>query len=260
MGQKCFVLDPFGETGVPTAAHNPFAELGSSKREHIAADAAQLADALIIGNPKDPHWTDSAKNLIRGIVLHLLGTNPKAATLREVRRLLNATPAELDRLFTAMVDSAAFDGIVANIGASFLGKRESGGRELQGILSTAQEQTAPLDDVVRVTERSDFRLSDLRSGKLSLYLVLPGSLAMLRGGGRTPAAERKSRRPKGQDGTQSSCLRKKRAAAMRFAPMSARAMPSFCRPCVPCGSIRQWSQWLRERRARSRLWSRPMTS
>jgi type IV secretion system protein VirD4 len=174
MGQKCFVLDPFGETGVPTAAHNPFAELGQGKREHIAADAAQLADALIIGNPKDPHWTDSAKNLIRGIVLHLLSTNPKAATLREVRRLLNATPAELDRLFTAMVDSAAFDGIVANIGASFLGKKESGGRELQGILSTAQEQTAPLDDVARVTERSDFRLGDLRSGKLSLYLVLPG--------------------------------------------------------------------------------------
>ncbi len=160
MGQKCFVLDPFGETGVPTAAHNPFAELGSAKREHIAADAAQLADALIIGNPKDPHWTDSAKNLIRGIVLHLLATNPKLATLREVRRLLNATPAELDRLFTAMVDSAAFDGIVANIGASFLGKKESGGRELQGILSTAQEQTAPLDDVARVTERSDFILRD----------------------------------------------------------------------------------------------------
>ena len=133
MGQKCFVLDPFGETGVPTAAHNPFAELGQGKREHIAADAAQLADALIIGNPKDPHWTDSAKNLIRGIVLHLLATNPKLATLREVRRLLNATPAELDRLFTAMVDSTAFDGIVANIGASFLGKKESGGRELQGI-------------------------------------------------------------------------------------------------------------------------------
>jgi type IV secretion system protein VirD4 len=103
-----------------------------------------------------------------------LATNPKAATLREVRRLLNATPAELDRLFTAMVDSGAFDGIVANIGASFLGKKESGGRELQGILSTAQEQTAPLDDVARVTERSDFRLGDLRSGKLSLYLVLPG--------------------------------------------------------------------------------------
>ena len=178
MGQRVFVLDPFGETGVPPsgmgAAHNPFAELGMGRPEHVAADAAQLADALIIGNAKDPHWTDSAKNLIRGIVLHLLDTEPKAATLRELRRILNATPAELERLFTAMVDSSAFDGVVANIGAAFLGKKESGGRELQGILSTAQEQTAPLDDVVRITERSDFKLADLRSGKITIYLVLPG--------------------------------------------------------------------------------------
>jgi hypothetical protein len=80
------------------------------------------------------------------------------ASIREVRRRLNGTPAELDALFTAMTGSSAFDGVVANIGASFLGKLEAGGRELQGILSTAQEQTAPLDDIVRITERSDFRL------------------------------------------------------------------------------------------------------
>jgi len=174
MGQRVYVLDPFGETGIPSASHNPFAELGMGRGEHVAADASQLADALIIGNPRDPHWTDSAKNLIRGITLHLLSTDPNAATLREVRRILNASPAELERLFTAMVDSNAFEGIVANIGAAFFGKKESGGRELQGILSTAQEQTAPLDDVIRVTERSDFRLSELRSGKVSIYLVLPG--------------------------------------------------------------------------------------
>lgn len=173
MGQRVYVLDPFGETGEASAAHNPFDELGHGKAAHIAADAAQLADALIIGNPRDPHWTDSAKNLIRGYVLHLLSTTSHA-TLREVRRLLNATPDELDTLFEAMTNSSAFDGIVANIGASFLGKKEAGGRELQGILSTAQEQTAPLDDVLAVTGRSDFHLSGLASGKVTLYLVLPG--------------------------------------------------------------------------------------
>lgn len=174
MGQRVFVLDPFGETGVPSASHNPFAELRHGKADHVAADAAQIADALIIGNPRDPHWTDSAKNLVRGIILHLLATEPQNTTMRELRKMLSATPAELERLFLAMADSSAFDGVVANIGAAFLGKKESGGRELQGILSTAQEQTAPLDDVVRITERSDFTLSDLRSGNLTLYLVLPG--------------------------------------------------------------------------------------
>jgi type IV secretion system protein VirD4 len=72
MGQRVFVLDPFGETGLPAGSHNPFAELGHGRAEHVAADAAQLADALIIGNPRDPHWTDSAKNLVRGIALHLI--------------------------------------------------------------------------------------------------------------------------------------------------------------------------------------------
>jgi type IV secretion system protein VirD4 len=173
MGQHVHVLDPFGETGIRTSAHNPFTELGHGRREHVAADAAQLADALIIGNPRDPHWTDSAKNLVRGIVLHLLA-QADAANLRKLRRLLNATPAELDRLFTAMANSSAFEGVVANIGASLLGKREAGGRELQGILSTAQEQTAPLDDIVHMTDRSDLQLSDLRRGRMTIYLVLPG--------------------------------------------------------------------------------------
>lgn len=174
MGQRVFVLDPFDETGIPTGAYNPLDELGFGKPLHVAADAAQLADALIVGNPRDPHWTDSAKNLARGGILHQVATDPAEASLRNLRRTLNGTPAELDRLFTAMANSDAFDGVVGNIGASFLGKLEAGGRELQGILSTAQEQTAPLDDIIRITDVSDFRLSDLHKGNLSLFLVLPG--------------------------------------------------------------------------------------
>jgi len=174
LGQDVFILDPFDELGGTSNSYNPFSELGVKSRRHLAADAAQVADALIINNQRDPHWTDSAKNLVRGIVLHLMSTATGPVTLREVRRLLSATPAELDRLFNDMVGSSAFDGIVANIGASYLGKQESGGRELQSILSTAQEQTAPFDDLLHVTENSDFRLADLNSGKMTIFLVLPG--------------------------------------------------------------------------------------
>ena len=174
MGQRVFVLDPFGETGEPTASHNPFAELGQGRLHHVAADMAQLADALIISNNKDPHWTDSAKNLVRGIGLLLLSGDPAIATLRAVRQAMSGTPAELEQLFTHMTNSAAFDGIVANIGSSLLGKLAAGGRELQSILSTAQEQTAPLDDILHLTERTDFRLAELSEGKTTIYLVLPG--------------------------------------------------------------------------------------
>ena len=171
MGHQVFILDPFGETGEASAAHNPFSELGHGRPQLIAADAAQLGDALIIPNNKDPHWTDSARNLVRGIILLLLATALERANMRELRRLLCGTPPELEELFTAMIACDAFDGIVQNTGRTFLGKNE---RELASIMSTAQEQTAPMDDVLHVTERSDFRLTDLRSGRLSIYLVLPG--------------------------------------------------------------------------------------
>lgn len=172
MGQLVYVLDPFGETDEASASHNPLDELGHGKAEHVAPDAAQLADANIVSNERDPHWTDSAKNLTKGFTLQFLSTT-SAPSLREVRRALNATPAELDALFAAMANSSAFDGVVGNIGSSFLGKMESAGRELQSILSTAQEQTAPLDDVMHVMERSDFKLRDLSRGNITIFLVLP---------------------------------------------------------------------------------------
>lgn len=173
LGQKVYILDPFGETGQPSARHNPFDELKDSKAEHQAADVALLADALIISQDKDPHWTDSAKNLIRGLTLHLLSTGEKT-TIRELRRLMNADPDELDQTLKAMRRSQAYDGAVANVGAAFLGKAMAGGEELASILSTAQEQTTPLDDVRAITDSSDFRLRDLKEGKVTVYLVLPG--------------------------------------------------------------------------------------
>lgn len=174
LGQRVYVLDPFGEIGEDTASYNPFSELGVGNARHVAADAAQAADSLIINNQRDPHWTDSGKNLSRGLLLNAIATNPRTVTLRDLRRQLSNTPAEFDALFRQMTESSAFDGIVANIGASYLGKQEAGGRELQSILSTVQEQTAPFDDILHVTDRSDFKLADLNSGQMSIFLVLPG--------------------------------------------------------------------------------------
>lgn len=144
------------------------------KEQFVSADAAQLADAMIISNRNDPHWTDAAKNLLSGIVLHLIDRYPQKTTVREMRRLLNGTSAELDRLFGEMANSTAFDGVVGNIGAAFLGKKEGSPRELQGILSTAQEQTRPFDDIAGIMDKSDFRLSELSGGNVTIYLVLPG--------------------------------------------------------------------------------------
>lgn len=177
LGQQVFALDPFGVTGVRSARHNPFTEILKARTEHMAADTALFADALIISNDKDPHWTESAKNWIKGLALHLLsGTllGGPVPTIRQLRQLMHCTPAEMDDLYAAMADSDAFDGIVSNLGSAFMGKREAGGRELASIVSTAHEQTAPLDDLYAVTDESDFDLGDLSKGGMTIYLILPG--------------------------------------------------------------------------------------
>ena len=173
MGQNVHVLDPFGETSFATAHYNPFDELGFGRPDHVAADAAIAADSLIVPNERDPHWTESARNLIRGAILYLMDRDGRA-TIRSLRAALSGTKSELEELLTGMTDSLAFDGIVSNIGSAFLAKFVEGTREFSSILSTAQEQTAPLDDVRNVTDYSDFELADLWKGNTTIYLVLPG--------------------------------------------------------------------------------------
>lgn len=172
MGQRGFVFDPFGVTGMPSASYNPFSELETTDPRYWAADIAQAIDAIVINNAKDPHWTDAGKNLLRGTALHILHTTKKAPTLRQLRRLVNGTADDLEKLFEGMAKSSIES--VANTGASFLGKLELGPKELQSILSTVQEQTASFDDVAHITERSDLKLTDLRNGNVTIYLVLPG--------------------------------------------------------------------------------------
>lgn len=172
MGQRICVFDPFGLTGMPSASYNPFSELEGTNPQYIAADIAQAVDAIVINNAKDPHWTDAAKNLLRGAALHILHTTKTPPTLRQLRRLINGTSEDLEKLFEAMRKSPIES--VANTGAAFKGKLELSPRELQSILSTVQEQTASFDDVAHVTDRSDLKLTDLRNGNVTIYLVLPG--------------------------------------------------------------------------------------
>lgn len=172
MGQRVYICDPFGVSGFQSASYNPFSELEGADPRYLGADVAQAVDAVIINNAKDPHWTDAAKNMLRGVALHILQRSGKAPTLRTLRRLVNGTKEDLEGLFTAMSKSPIES--VRNTGTSFLGKLEMGPRELQSILSTAQEQTASFDDVAHITEQSDFRMTDLGSGGMTVYLVLPG--------------------------------------------------------------------------------------
>lgn len=184
-GQSVYILDPFGQVTGPAAQFranfNPLAELVRDDRSDVPDDAALIADALIIESSGDSHWTSSAKNLIKGLILYLL--EAKHPTLNGLRNMLtlpisgtreddNDKPW-LSTIFKLMANSEAFDGVMANIGSAMSSKTDG---ELSSIISTAVEQTDFLGGkLASVLGSSDFLMSDLKRRPMTVFIVLPAS-------------------------------------------------------------------------------------
>lgn len=187
MGQKVVVLDPFGETGLPTGSFNPLDQL-DAKSELVIDDAGQVADALIIANEKEPHWTDSARILVKALILYaLLREKPEERNLVTVHQLLTFNHPDLvDIVKEAKVSAAkalfrmlqnagdAFRGTVAAVGRSFNDMAE---KERESILSTARAQLEFLESpkLQEILARSDFKLEELKTRRTTIYLCLPAT-------------------------------------------------------------------------------------
>ena len=169
------ILDPFGVTGIPSAAFNPLDMLEPSGLD-VAEDATTLADALVFDEPgqtSEAHWNEEAKALIGGMILHIaaheLGDRRSLVTLRDY---LTLAPDALAALLKYMQASNAAGGLVARAANRHLGKSD---REAAGVLSSAQRHTHFLDSprMAAVLGRSDFRFADLKRRNVTVFLVLP---------------------------------------------------------------------------------------
>jgi len=184
-GQKVVVLDPFNESGVPSGRFNPLDEIDPGS-QHVKDDAGQVADALIVPNDRDPHWTDSARILTKALILYTLTLAKEDRHLLTVWQLLNGThPLVTDiarrkecgsrpALFLLLRSCEAFGGTVASAGINF---GQMADKELQSVFSTTLTQLEFLDSdaMANVLSGSDLRLSDLKTRKSTLYLCLPAT-------------------------------------------------------------------------------------
>lgn len=185
LGQRIVVLDPFGTTGAPPAHFNPLAEIDPTALTAVD-DAALLAEALVVQEGQGgegQHWVNGARELIKGLILFALTLPLELRHLGTVREFFR-TPAGLHegktipghRVALQGLANAgdAFGGLVAGIGNSFLGKDE---RELSGLISTADVQLGFLDSppLTACLTRSDFKLSELKTSPMTVYLCLPAS-------------------------------------------------------------------------------------
>jgi type IV secretion system protein VirD4 len=188
-GQKRYVLDPFGENGrYPSNSFNPLAEL-DAQLPSVVDDAALLADALIQTNERDPHWTDSAKRLIKALILYLVNRgDSEAAHLGTMRDLLMlrhpavkraatyASVSEEEALFRLLTTAGdAMGGVILGEAKAFQQLHQRSEREFGSILSTARTQTEFLDSMAlrAIYQKSDFRLRDLKREDVTLYICLP---------------------------------------------------------------------------------------
>lgn len=172
-GNTVAAFDPYGLTSRPGARFNPLAGMAGGQ---MVRGADYLAEALIIG--EDDHWNESARALVRALVLHLL-TCPdeqlrgRARDLPTLRELLTGA---LDVTLDEMAGSEAAGGLVARLAESIL---DIPPNERGSIISTARRGTKWLDN----PELADmFRagpdcisFDDLRdpSKRLSVFVCLP---------------------------------------------------------------------------------------
>lgn len=174
MGQAVHVLDPWGITGLTRASFNPLLALAPDSAD-LAEDAALLADSLVLPatTGEEEFWYGEARALLTGLILHIVTTElPEHRHLGTLRAALTAGKEEFEALLADMLDNTAAYGLVARAAQRLQQKTD---KERSGVISTAQAQTHFLDSprMTEVLSSSSFDLADLKSGRTTIYLVLP---------------------------------------------------------------------------------------
>src|ERR1700733_10820250 len=181
--QAVHVLDPFMAAAVDKSyrsSFNPFDALDPNRDETID-EASRLANAIVVVKPDahDPFWDESARTMVRGLILHVLTADhfmPNERNLITLRNLIvrgewqiaeaireqghdeeKIDPPHL-LLWRMMERNPAFDGLVAGIGARFRNMMKGSDKQFEGILQSVTVHTEFLDSpgMRRCLEKSDF--------------------------------------------------------------------------------------------------------
>lgn len=190
MGQEVAVLDPFGVADVPDALRASFNPLDLIDIDGPDAidEAKAIAEAIVVSDdPKDMHWTESARQWVAALALYVkVVAHEGSRDLDMVRLLLTrgllpdqgATEGDsvsgFQELIRLMKGCNAAHGAIAAAAETLDGMATD---ERGSVLSFARRNTAFLDSprMKAVTSSSTFDLGALKTSArgLSIYLCLP---------------------------------------------------------------------------------------
>ena len=165
---KVIVFSPFGEK---SDCFNPI-DFIRINTENELDDTKLVADMMIQDdNPNDPFWSREARTWVEGLLLYVAHESPPPLrNIAEVRYLLMQTRRDWELMVEDMLrcKNPGIKRVAASITATEP-------KVAASILSTAKSQTAVWDSpkLQKITSRSDFRMEDIKTQNVSLYIVIP---------------------------------------------------------------------------------------
>ena len=182
-GQKVFVLNPWGLHGLPKQRFNPLAYLidmfeDETIRRGLTEEVAALALQLV-PEPEDARnkfFREGSRKLLRAFMLHFASRGrPASCTLPELWRVLqNAT--RMDETLIEMAGSDALGGVVADFADDIARTIEKNPESFQSFIEGATQAVSIFDPAGWLADSvaaSDFSFAELKTGRVSVYLVIP---------------------------------------------------------------------------------------
>jgi type IV secretion system protein VirD4 len=182
-GHKVVVIDPFAVIPktyprlvekYPYLASNGFnpVEALDPDSEDFADEAMALAEAIIRIEGQEPHWGQSAQDLIAALIMSVRLSGLQSRSFADVRLLLGQRAEDFREAMREMSNSG-FPELAVKAGrfADFSGEN----RELNSIVSTALTQTRWLDSrpIKADLAKGSFDYASLKQSPTTVYLVLP---------------------------------------------------------------------------------------
>ena len=174
-GNQIVRLDPALLMGPGADRFNPFDWIDPRSRDFMG-QCRDVANMMVVrtGLEHDPHFNDSAENAIAAFIAYIcaLEGNPAARNLRNMRTQL-ASRANYEAALELMRQHTGFDGVLEQLSQSLSWHVE---RELGSVMSTVQRHTKVFDEplVEDCTGKSTFNPRELRDGRMTVYLIIPG--------------------------------------------------------------------------------------
>ena len=176
LGQRVIKIDPFGVCGPASesATLNPLDAIDDTAEDFLD-QCRDLANQLVVrtGKETETHWNDAAEMVIAAFVAFVCSyaADRSERTLSSVRKIVSSR-ASYAQAVAVMQQLDICQGVIRRLGNLLSWFVD---RELGSVLVTVQRHTQFLDSpsVARNIERLSFDPRILRSGKATVYLILP---------------------------------------------------------------------------------------